>query len=120
MFEGYSNALCEALICGLPCIATDFQSSAREILAPDTQVTYQNIDKVEYAKYGVLTPVCSGKKHSYKEPLEKEELLLAEAMRSLCQDVNVEECYKKAALERGIQLDIYKKVDEWIALVNEG
>lgn len=119
MFEGYSNALCEALICGLPCIATDFQSSAREILAPDTQVTYQNMDKVEYAKYGVLTPVCSGKKYGSKDGLEKQELLLAEAMLRFAQDRALYDTYKKAASERGEQLDIDKKVEEWLSLVNK-
>ena len=61
MFEGYSNALCEALVCGLPCIVTDFQTSAREILAPDTAVSYRNMGNVEYAEYGIIVPVCSGK-----------------------------------------------------------
>lgn len=120
MFEGYCNALCEALVCGLPCIATDFQSSAREILAPDTDVTYQIKEGIEYAKYGILTPVCSGKRHNENEVLEPAEEYLAQAMIKLhTDDKGIFMYYKKVAKERGLQLDINKKVQEWIELIEE-
>lgn len=117
MFEGYCNALCEALICGLPCIATDFQTSAREILAPDTSIEVINIDSIEYAKYGVLVPVCSGKRYQGIECLEMQEELLARAMVEMYRDTKLQERYKIAAKERGKQLDINEKVKEWINLL---
>lgn len=117
MFEGYCNALCEALICGLPCIATDFQSSAREILAPDTPYTYHIKDGIEYAEYGVLTPVCSGKRYRGTEPLESQEQYLGEAMISLYRDRNMLMKYRERARTRGLQMDIGQKVQEWLELV---
>lgn len=117
MFEGYCNAICEAMICGLPCIATDFQTSAREILAPDTDYEYQLERGVEYAAYGVLTPVCSGMKYKNMEPLESAEKALAEAMLALYEDKELYEKYRALALERGTQMDINMKVQEWLALV---
>ncbi len=119
MFEGYCNALCEAMICGLPCIATDFQSSAREILAPETDYQYQLMDGIEYASYGILTPVCSGTRYKGLEPLEKQEDDLAKAMITLYQDSGLLRHYKEQALERGKQLDINTKVREWLTLVEE-
>lgn len=116
MFEGYCNALCEALICGLPCIATDFQSSAREILAPDTSIEYQIMDGIEYAEYGILTPVCSGIRYKGDEPLEKPEQYLSKAMISVYEDKELLENYKLKADERASQLDINKKVQDWIKL----
>lgn len=117
MFEGYSNALCEAIICGLPCIVTDFQTSAREILAPDTAVEYQNMDNVEHAEYGIIVPVCSGKRHNGAAPLEKAELLLADAMGELVENKVLYEEYKFKTAKRSVQLDISDKVKEWIALL---
>lgn len=117
MFEGYCNALCEALICGLPCIATDFQSSAREILAPDTDYEYRLDTGPEYAKYGILTPVCSGMHYKGTESLEKQEEELAEAMTTLNQDTSLLEHYKKQAMKRSKELDIYTKVEEWLKLI---
>lgn len=119
MFEGYCNALCEALICGLPCIATDFQSSAREILAPDTNYEYQMTEGIEYARHGILTPVCSGKRYAGNEPLELAENCLADAMIKLYSDKKTFEKYQRAARERGNQLDINSKVKEWLALIEE-
>lgn len=119
MYEGYCNALCEALICGLPCIATDFKTSAREILAPDTAITYQNKDHIEYAKYGILTPVCSGTKYMGKEKLEQGEEYLAQAMIKLYNDKELYDRYKVSAGERGNQMNIDMKVQEWISLINE-
>ena len=119
MFEGYCNALCEALICGLPCIATDFQSSAREILAPETDYAYQMTTGIEYALYGVLTPICSGTRYAGSEPLELAEVCLAKAMVRMYQDSSLLKHYKEQSLERGKQLDINIKVDEWLRLISE-
>lgn len=117
MFEGYCNALCEALICGLPCIATDFQSSAREILAPDTDFAYQLHDGIEKASYGMLTPVCSGVRYKGDEPLEHAEESLAEAMILLYQDKVLFEEYQNKAFVRGKQMDIVQKVQEWLEII---
>lgn len=117
LFEGYCNALCEALICRLPCIATDFPSSAREILAPDTECTKHIEDGMECAEYGILTPVCSGIRYHGNEPLEKQEEILADAMIKMYQDKNLLQHYREQALKRGIELDINEKVKEWIELV---
>ncbi|MDE7430509.1 MAG: glycosyltransferase [Lachnospiraceae bacterium] len=118
MFEGYCNALCEALICGLPCVATDFQSSAREILAPGTPCTYHIREGVEYAEYGVLTPVCSGTRYKGIEPLESAEQYLRDAMISLYQDRDLMKKYQEQARKRGQQMDIEQKVQEWLDLVH--
>jgi glycosyltransferase involved in cell wall biosynthesis len=117
MFEGYCNALCEALICGLPCIATDFQSSAREIIAPGTPINYQIKMGIEYAEYGIITPVCSGTKYKGNEPLENAEQDLADAMLALYKDKEIFNNYKLKANIRANQFDINKKVQEWIELV---
>lgn len=117
MYEGYCNALCEALVCGLPCIATDFRSSAREILAPDTPFDYQIKEGIEYASYGVLTPVCSGRRYKGNEPLESAEERLADAMIAFYQDKERLKEYQDKALIRGTQMDINVKVQEWLRLV---
>lgn len=119
LFEGYPNALCEALICELPCIAADFRTGAREILAPDTDSSFENKENVEYAKYGVLTSVCSGKQYDEAVEIEREEELLAQAMLRLRQDNSLYEHYRKLAIEKAGQLDIQPIMRKWMHLIEK-
>lgn len=108
--EGYSNALCEAVICGLPCVASDFRTSAREILAPDTDYRFEQKEKIEKAKYGLLVPVCSGYRYHGTEPLEKAEEILAEAM------INIRSMTKHMFFFED-RFDIKEKVGQYIELI---
>lgn len=114
LFEGYCNALCEALVCGIPCIATDFQSSAREILAPNTDCDYQIQSGIEKSLYGIITPVCSGTRYKGPEALEESEVYLSEAMIEMYNDKELLKHYSECALLRGKELIIESKVQEWI------
>lgn len=116
-YEGFGNVLPEALICGLPSIATDYRSGAREILAPSTDVDCEVENDIDYAEYGLLVPVCSGIKYDSNTPLEKQESILAEAMLLLMRDVDLYDKYKKQADERASQLSFKQKAMEWKKII---
>ena len=114
MYEGYPNALAEALCCGVPCIATDFHSGAREILAADLEEVNTKIDRIVELEYGILTPLCSGKRYRGGEALEPAEECLAEAMLMLLTDHEKREHYVQQSVIRREKLSIDSVVREWV------
>lgn len=117
LYEGFGNVIIENMVCGLPVIATDFRYGAREVLAPDTDYKFQCFDGIEYAEYGIITPVCSGKKCDSSQPLEKEEHLLAEAMTRLLEDGELREQYAEKSRKRANDFTVEKTVQQWLSLI---
>lgn len=117
LWEGLANTVIESMICGLPIIATDYRYGAREILAPDTDYKFQLTDDIEFAKYGVITPVCSGKKYGCQEPLEKGERFLMKSMIKIVEDEALRKHYSEESLKRAEDFAIDKKVRQWLELI---
>ena len=79
LFEGLGNVLLEALSFNLPIISTDCNYGPREILAPDTPITYK-CSEMEISDYGILIPDLDNTHFDSYSPLTNEEIMLAQAM----------------------------------------
>lgn len=99
-WEGLPNAVIEALVCGLPIIASDCSSGPREILAPDTDYHFRLKSGIEYAKYGVLFAV-------------NDEDALVEAMTKLLGDTALCREYASRTSERIKEFDSRKILDDY-------
>lgn len=114
MFEGFSNAMVEALACGLPLVSTDCNSGPRELLAPDTDPRVAAA-RMEIADFGMLVPVCSGDAGLRDEPLQPAELELAHALKLLMDDSALRMRLHEAGLRRVQDFTVSHITAQWAA-----
>lgn len=113
LFEGFGNALVEALSCEIPVISTDYRSGAREILTEDVDIKKKNRDEIEFGDYGILVPVGTFRKFKAEDPLENSEVLLARAMLQLIENQVLYEKYANVSLNGAKRFAMDKIISQW-------
>ena len=116
LYEGLGNVLLEAEAFSLPIISTDCIAGPREILAPDSDFR-KSANDLEFAKYGILSPVDERDFLTSDVPCTREESLLAEAILNLHIDKNLQEKYREASQEGSKRFKKEKIINDWIQVI---
>ena len=119
LYEGFGNVIVESFCCEVPCISTDFNVGAREIMAPDTNIMYRVQDSIEHVKYGILCPVCKGEEINKSISLTREEHLLADTLIELLKDEQLRLQYAQRGMERAKDFDMKKIILQWMSVCEE-
>lgn len=92
LWEGMSNSLVEAMICGVPVVASDCASGPREVLAPDTDYRNRLVTGSEMARHGILVAV-------------NDEEALTDALEGMITDKRLSSRYRAESLARATDFD---------------
>ncbi len=104
--EGFSNALAEAMACGLPVLAADCPTGPRELLAPGTPENFA-LREAEPTPCGILLP------HLGSGDTDRAQQVWEDAMVSLLEDAPARERLGQAAVARMEDFDLRHMAPAW-------
>ncbi|MBI4656750.1 MAG: glycosyltransferase [Elusimicrobia bacterium] len=118
LWEGFPNALMDALMSKVPVISSDCESGPREILAPETDFNFRA--KIpEFTPYGILMPSFNPERINPQYPLNETENTWIETIVQMLKNEKMRRDYAEKGFKRVKDFEINSIAGEWKKIINE-
>lgn len=117
VFEGFGNAVIEAIACKIPVLSTDCDYGPREILAPGTSLK-DKANKFQKCEYGCLIPDFGQEPIDTSENINAAEKEMGESIKELLNNEELRKEYSQKGISYVEKFDNEVFTENWIELIN--
>ncbi len=114
-FEYNKYSLLDAMACARPIVSTACYEEIIRLLSPNNYV--ERLSEPFLAEYGVLVPVSQNELNTKSKVLNRNEIILSNAIFKLLNDYELYDKYMEKSARKAIEFSVKNTADKWVEII---